>query len=48
MKKVIAVALLATLVTSCASKGWSCKKRYVKADIEVRLMETKKNCVAQP
>lgn len=31
IKKIIAVAIIGLVLTSCSSSGWSCKARYVNA-----------------
>lgn len=31
IKKSIAVMVIGLILTSCASRGWSCKSRYVNA-----------------
>ncbi len=29
IRKIIAVVAVGTILTSCSSRGWSCKSRYV-------------------
>ena len=31
IKKIIAVVAVGLILTSCSSRGWSCKSRYVNA-----------------
>lgn len=31
IKKIIAVLVVGLILTSCSSRGWSCKARYVNA-----------------
>jgi PBP1b-binding outer membrane lipoprotein LpoB len=31
IKRIIAVVAVASILTSCSSRGWSCKARYVHA-----------------
>lgn len=42
MKRVLGIILVALMFASCASKGWSCKKRYVNTDYKQYTQE----CVA--
>lgn len=42
MKKLVFTLVLGLLLTSCGGRKWSCKKRYVSTDIEVKKMEKPK------